>query len=1357
MRHSPHTMPSVETRCAILHFIGLALVIQLCLPVIKQTVLCLFTRNNGYSARGCDGRHGEGDEKTSWHAGGATRRQMRPWILVAVVTGGCAVAFVRAVNRQSRQLATEPWVQCLVWVFMLLQYIAIATERMDTARASTLQAAFDLAKGQMKPSNLTLWQILPLLYRRHFIWQVALSIPLASLAFAPHVALGQMLLLLESPTERQTNAFLLVKWAAVLGLGIGLSSWLENWLLWIAESRISIPMRQQLSTALFDKATRLTSPNGDENKRGSTKAHNVINLAAIDAARIATMAGFLYSCMLQPLKVIVACMLLSQLLGWQSLSVGLMCLVLISPLHSACLKRISTAEHSLMSCRDTKMSTVTEALHGIRYIKFSAIESKWEEKVNRLRDNELRAQRFVFHWQVLSLTLHLLGPVLVSAASLGMYGRLYGRLTPSVAFPAFSILGYLQFTIGIIPELLSGIVAACVSMKRVDGFLEAPETVRHVSHNDCIGICAESLSYGSDDSSNQVGVLNQVDLRFPHQMLSLICGPTGVGKSLLLAALLGECKIGTGAVKRPKPALSNKIYTAFPSEPCWIVDSMMAYVAQVPWIEAGTVRANILFGLPLDVQRYQKVVNACALTHDLNEFIDHDLTDIGPSGVNLSGGQKARVSLARALYSRAGILILDDIFSAVDVHTAKHVFEHALTGELAEGRTRVLVTHHVDLSFGKTDYVVQLEHGKVKYAGEIQDLHSSGDLVPLRTNKHQPSTVGNVTNGEAENLIMPGTEKKFVQEENRGQGATQWLLFRRYIEYSGDWPRWSILAGCYVAYNILILAQYWWMNIWTAGSESAASYVETWYYFRIYLGLAVIVCLVGALRSYIAMTISLQASSHLFRRLLHVVLRTRMQWLDTVPVGRILNRFTADFYILDSRLGLDLTTLLSSGMDCIGVIMGAVIVQPILLLFGALLLYGAFWYTGRYLAAAREVKRLECVARSPIYEHFSSSMEGIVTIRAFQRTQHYVTQMQEKVERHAQAVWHLALFNQWFTFRINALGALFSLVTALAVIWREDVTGSMAGFALVFTNHLCFALVSLSRAYATLEMDMNGVDRILEYSDLPTEDGSGHIPSSAWPAGGRLAVSDLKVAYAADSPAVLRNVTFEALPGERIGIVGRTGAGKSSLALALFRFLEVPRGAICIDGIDISTIALGHLRRHLAIIPQSPVLLSGTVRSNLDPFGEYADGILSHALEQVHWTKLAGVPSTNALDAPISTEGSNCSHGQRQLLCLARAMLAKPAVMILDEATSAVDRDTDELIQQSIRANCQGTTLLVIAHRIQTIADFDKVLVLDNGEVVEFGPPATLMARNGLFTQMVKADANCGARENYHEAICQVG
>ncbi|KAA8650968.1 uncharacterized protein ATNIH1004_003659 [Aspergillus tanneri] len=819
-------------------------------------------------------------------------------------------------------------------------------------------------------------------------------------------------------------------------------------------------------------------------------------------------------------------------------------MIAVEPLHTP---QCSAAENALMRARNTKIGVMTEVLQGIRQVKFAGLERKWEAKINQLRNNELQAQQTSFNWQVIYVTLHLLGPR---------------------------------------------------------------------------------------------------------------CGR-------------------------------------------WVLDNMMVYVAQTPWIEAGTVRDNILYGLPFEPKRYWDVMRACALVHDIDDFEERDMTDIGPGGINLSGGQRTRISLARTIYSRAGILLLDDIFSAVDVHTAQHLFDHALTGELAKGRTRILVTHHVGLCIAKADYMIRLDNGRDEDVSITRDeghaQHSQTQEQGTRNMKtaglyfrkhiaHPPYDTALQHNGQSQVITKPTNSeryRKFVPDETREQGASM----------------------------------FWWVSIWTKNDS------DVWFYLRNYFGLAIAACLLGTLRTYVALAISLRSSKSLFRQLLYVLLRTPLQWADAVPIGCLLNRFTADFYLMDSRLGFDFMGFLSAGMDCICVIMGAVLVRPILIPFAMLLIYATFWYTRLYLSAAREVKRLECIARSPIYQQFSSAFQGIVTIRAYRRTYYYMA-VHTKIDRHAQAVWHLCLFNQWFTFWVNALGALFSTATAFAVIWRNNITGSIAGFAMVFTNHLCFALISLSRTYATLEMDMNGIERILEYSNLPMEGGMGDTAPLSWPTDGRIVVKDLTVGYSQDLPPVLCNVSFHVEPRQRIGIVGRTGAGKSSLALTLFRFLE----------------ASGMFTQSISNYTSKPSPVFRNVRSNLDPFGELGEDVLLHSLEQVHWSA-KGVTSLSMLHTAVSNGGSNLSHGQRQLLCLDRALLSKPAVLILDEATSAVDKETDELIQQSIRSCCNDTTLLVIAHRIQTIVDFDRILVLDNGKVVEFGPPAELIKRdNGFFRHMVEND-----------------
>ncbi|KAF7590610.1 hypothetical protein BBP40_002605 [Aspergillus hancockii] len=1209
----------------------------------------------------------------------------------------------------------------------------------DRMRARALQQDFIEAASRPASNPIggqSLYKTLFYLYRKPLLNQIVLSLPLCVLAFTPHMALWMMLQLLERNARSDSDSTLLVRWALVCGLTIGLSAWLENWLLWLAMNKISVPMTQQLTSVLYRKVMSRSQRRG-----GSPDEQNLTNLVAIDAPRIATVACFFYSNFLQAMKLTVSCTLLAHLLGWKSLLGGFSCLIVISPLHRICMDRYAAAERALTVVRDGKMAALTEALHCIRQVKLAALERRWEVKINQLRDRELQAHRAAFHWYLMSVACHLVGPVFVSAVSIGLYSRIHGTLTPSVAFPALSMLGYVQFILGLIPELVSGIIGAKISLRRMDKYLQTEGLPSTVAPADWIEFQRATISYRCQERTQREGSLRDMTVSFRPKELSLVSGPTGAGKSLLLLAILGECEIQSGMLRRPLPPPHDDIYTGGIHQH-WVIDNAMAFVPQVPWNEATTIRENILFGLPYDRERYTSVLYACALTKDL-EFLEHgDLTEVGPNGFKLSGGQKARIALARALYSRAGILLLDDIFSAVDVHTAQHLFVHALTGELAEGRTRILVTHHVQLCRDRADYLVYLGNGTVSWAGRPSNsLHpefpaSKSSLVDGPAQKLKLQTIPNATN-----LIDNITKKEqgnFAKEESPMRGAIQQGLLHRYSQISGGWRSWSVVAGCYIAYNGLLLALYYWVRLWTnSGPSETPDHQRMRYYALGYVGIAVAACLVGSLRSYFVFGASLQAARQLFHQTIHGVLHAQLGWLESVPTGRLLNLFAADFYLVDSRLGFDLIGLWNAGMDCVGVVMGAIVVCPTLTIIAALLICAVIRYTKRYVTTVREIKRLEADARSTVYEQFSFSMQGLSTIHAFGRAESYTNQMHAQIDQQAKCSWHLYLLNRWLTFRINVLGTLFSLLTLLFVVSSRSMTGSFAGFALVFTNHLCHALVTLSRSYATAEMDFSAVERVLEYTDVPTEDSTGANVPPGWPTEGRLSVTHLTVAYSPKLSPVLSEISFDVEPGRRIGIVGRTGAGKSSLALAIFRCLEARQGAIWIDGIDISTIKLHHLRSRLAMIPQNPILFKGTVRSNLDPFSEHSDESLIQTLKRVFWS------SPEALDAPVSDGGSNLSCGQRQLLCLGRAVLSRPALLVMDEATSAVDRATDELIQRSIRSEISGRapTLLVIAHRIHTIADFDRVLVLDEGKVVEFGSPTELMkVEKGYFRRLVDRD-----------------
>ena len=742
-------------------------------------------------------------------------------------------------------------------------------------------------------------------------------------------------------------------------------------------------------------------------------------------------------------------------------------------------------------------------------------------------------------------------------------------------------------------------------------------------------------------------------------------------------------------------------------------------------------------------------------------------------------------------------------YSAVDAHVAQHLHDNALTGELGLNRTRVLATHHIGLCISKASYIVVLGKRGIEQSGSPEHLRERGQFEHVM-NLHQlnPNILelmlsqsgrgDGVLNGlplaksdKQENHVadrdvaasaQKAAPKKFVKEELRAEGSVNVSAYMAYFKKSGGVLFWLPILGFFIAHECLSLGRSWFIGIWTRanGTRSAlfqtsshSQHIDTQRvvgfrghgcdlnsYLGIYLGLSVALCVMGTLRSFLIYMRSIRASKEMFEAMTYTVLRAPLRWFDTVPVGRILNRFTSDFESIDSRLGSYMAALGHGLMQTIGIVIAAVFVSPWILVIAIVLLSACTWLTSWYIVGAREVKRLESVAKSPIFELFGSTLTGLGTIRVFDRTALYVDRMFERIDAHARALWHVRLFNGWITFRLNVLGAVFATVVAAAVIFSSRVDASLAGFALSFALQYSSTLCWTTHSYANVELQMNSVERVSEYSEIAIEDesNSANRVSASWPSEGRLEVSELTMAYAPDTPPVLKGLTFSVAPNERVGVVGRTGAGKSSLALALFRFLHVRAGSIHIDGVDTADVPVSILRSRLAIIPQDPVLFLGTVRSNLDPFNACDDTELLDALRRV---RLSASPPAQeiTLNTPIAGSGLNLSQGQRQLLCLARAIVRRPKLLILDEATSAVDGPTDKLIQGSIKSEFAHSTLLVIAHRLSTIADFDKILVMEDGCAVEFGRPKDLLLKTegkAMFRDLVKKS---GERQELEDVI----
>ncbi|KAJ6125159.1 ABC transporter integral membrane type 1 [Penicillium samsonianum] len=1328
-------------------------------------------------------------------------------------------------------------------------------------RADYLREKFEIAR-----QNRKLWIAIVVAHLGPLIAQTILSIGICFLSFGPQVALFQILKTLELRGTPDWNVGASYIWVLALGGLLFLASSVEAWLFWVVYSKLGVPIFAELSAVIFAKAMRRkdvkytkksnTPDESDNASKGSADAdddedalkksrQSIINHVAVDARRVSDFASFNYIIPQAIFRIIIGAAFLVQILGWRSAFAGLSVSLLVTPLNIYAAKKYSTAQDRLMKFRDQKLAIVTEVLQGIRQIKFSALEEQWQKRVRETRETELGALWASFVADIGLLAIWVLGPVGLSAVSLTTYAILNGSLSPSVAFTAMAIFNSLEASLAIIPELMSMGLEAKVSSERIDKFLATSENVVNTVPAEYIAFEDASVAWPAEEEDIQDSedrfVLRDMTLKFPTKSLSVVSGRTGSGKSLLLSSILGECDVLAGTIKVPVPPLITDRFDHVATKANWVIDSAIAYVAQMPWIENATIKANVLFGLPDDAERYQQVIFACALEKDFQMLPDGDKTDIGANGVNLSGGQRWRISFARALYSRAGILIMDDIFSALDAHTGRHVFEKALTGPLGQNRTRILVTHHVALCLPRTDYSVLLENGRIKYAGTIDDLKESHHLEDIlreeqaaeqadivadgedreflndeettlqkvisNTSHQKPSTAGNgqASNGNGIATAQTSTPKKFVEDEKRETGSVRLAVYLAFLNKGGSVVYWLVTLAVYLMFSSLLVGRSWWINIWTRSSSNTQVHPEQYsvllqhamqptapvrqdddlfMYLGIYVAISISACIIGTVRYYCILSASVRASRNLFNGLIYTILRAPLRWLDTVPLGRILNRFTADFHSIDSRIGYDIGFFVSKVLDVFAIMVAGMLVDWTVILLGAVLLLICLKLATSYLAGARQIKRLESTAKSPVFEQFGSSLAGLITIRAFSKPDTYVGIMYNKINRHAQAWWTLWLFNRWLAFRMSIVGAIFSTVTAGLVVYLPGISASLAGFALSFALQYNAAITMALRQYANIELNMNATERVIEYSNIEMENQGGDDAPAAWPTEGHLEVHDLVVGYAPDLPPVLNGLSFSVEKNQRVGVVGRTGAGKSSLTLALFRFLEARSGQIFIDGLDVSKIKLHDLRSRLAIIPQDPVLFSGTVRSNLDPFDEYSDTELYDALARVHLISEADddeltltsrtatprqpggtgatTPSTvqktnsnafTSLSSTISEGGLNLSQGQRQLLCLARAIVARPKIMVLDEATSAVDMETDALIQTSIRAEFgrNATTLLVIAHRLSTIADFDRILVMDAGKAAEFGTPRDLMGiEGGVFKNLVE---NSGEKEVLEKMI----
>ncbi|XP_029933185.1 canalicular multispecific organic anion transporter 2 isoform X1 [Myripristis murdjan] len=1145
-------------------------------------------------------------------------------------------------------------------------------------------------------------------------------------------------------------------------------------------------LRTAIIGAIYRKALVITNAA----KRSSTVGE-IVNLMSVDAQRFMDLTTFLNMLWSAPLQIILALYFLWQNLG-PSVLAGVAVMILLIPFNAVIAMKTRAYQVEQMQYKDSRIKLMNEILNGIKVLKLYAWENSFKDKVLAIRQKELNVLRKTAYLGALSTMAWTSAPFLVALTTFAVYVTVDENniLDAEKAFVSLSLFNILRFPLNMLPQVISSIVQASVSLKRIQDFLSHDELDPHsvdrknAATDYSVTIVNGKFTWAKEDPP----ALHNINVMVPQGSLLAVVGHVGCGKSSLISALLGDMEKLEGDVS---------------------VRGSVAYVPQQAWIQNATVRDNILFGKPYNEQKYRCVLEACALTPDMQVLPGGDMTEIGEKGINLSGGQRQRVSLARALYSEADIYLLDDPLSAVDAHVAKHIFDNLIGPEGAlKGKTRILVTHGISF-LPQVDNIVVMVEGRVSEMGSYQqllkengafaeflrnyalediveedeatdDLIEEEELFPDDALSNHTDMVDNEpvineakrkfirqissVSADGENLRnrsvrkhgcsvrkhpdpspekmkkQPGMEK-LIQAETAERGRVKMKVYLEYAKAVG--PLLSVfICFLYGCQNAAAIGANIWLSKWTNDATRNETQKNVHMRVGVYAALGIaqgVLLLANCLlcRAYSM----LRAAKYMHRNMLQRVLRAPQAFFESTPTGRVLNRFSKDVDTIDSHIPDNIDIWMRTFWYTLNVLLVCSALTPMFLIVIAPLMVFYWWVQRFYVATSRQLKRLESVSRSPIYSHFSETITGCSVIRAYSRHSAFVLMSDMKVDENQKSYYPGIVSNRWLGVRIEFIGNCIVLFAALfAVIGKDKLNPGLVGLSVSYALQVTMSLNWMVRMTSDLESNIVAVERVKEYSETKTEapwEVEDKKPSSDWPVEGNVEFRDYSVRYREGLDLVLKNLTLSVKGGEKIGIVGRTGAGKSSMTLCLFRLLEAAGGEITIDEVKIADIGLHDLRSKLTIIPQEPVLFSGTLRMNLDPFERYSDEEVWKALEHSHLHKFVSSQSAK-LELECSEGGENLSVGQRQLVCLARALLRKTRILILDEATAAIDLETDDLIQSTIRTQFEDCTVFTIAHRLNTIMDYTRVLVLDKGQIAEFDTPANLITKRGIFYNMAK-------------------
>ncbi|KID93552.1 ABC transporter, transmembrane domain, type 1, partial [Metarhizium majus ARSEF 297] len=1184
-----------------------------------------------------------------------------------------------------------------------------------------------------------------------------------------------------------------------------------------------ILLRAALMHVIYRRSTtRLTERAKLKHDLGAAK---LMSLMSADVTRVEFCCSYLHAAWTSMLQIILCLGLTIWTLGYSALP-GFGLLALLYPLQSFMMKSLFQLRRNSMPFTDARVKAVVEAVSSIRLVKTNAYEKSLLHKIGKLRSDEVIYIRKRMLLRALNIAVSFTAPTLASVVSIVCYGAVNGNgMEAGVVFSGLAFFLLMRTPLGALPISISAIADARAALERLSMFMVASDEAverdaalreelaqkGRESGSGCVIEVEDAQFAYHDDEPGDSDSDEKHPSAAPSQRLYLDClkvredqlvaivGPVASGKSSVFGALLGDMHL----VEARSCAINLDL-----SAP-----SQLALAPQAAWLLSETLRENIVFGRPFDAAWYDEVLRRCCLHQDLQMLSDGDMTVVGEKGVTLSGGQKQRVSLARAVYGRSRLLLLDDCFSALDAHVGARVFDSVVSQAHRKNEGAIVFITHSMVFARQADHILYMEKGRIVEQGSFDYLYSLGGrfhdyvgastaqdstLDPTsETTEHADGQESTQIPPEAKELANPaeaqdenqekektspatidskagGTQqergKEIMQREERLIGTVSGKTYVRYIKFGNAWLTVPLFFAAIAVFQGTSVVSPLWLSWWQTNkypgiSESAYRGGFAAWGIGQSLGLF--------LTNTVFALFCFWCSNQLHAAALSGVLFAPMAFFDTTPQGRITHRFSKDMDAVDNVVGEQLRIFISTLVQVIGTIIVVSIVLPIFLAIAGAVLLMYIWTGMYYRPAARELRRLNNLLRSRIYEHFGESLSGLPTLKALGVVERFVHDNAVRIDTENTAYWLSIAAVRWLNLRLDLCGAILVLGVGLLVVGlRDSINPSSGGAVLSYMVTAQAAFGNMIRFSAEIENNMNSVERMLHYAYGIPQEPAHHVKSvdkrleeQEWPSQGRVQFQSVTLSHRPGLDPALRGVALDIAPGEKIGVVGRTGAGKTTLITALLRLCEPTSGRVLIDGTDIHTVGLQLLRSRLSVISQDAVLLAGTIRYNLDPFQHYDDAWLTQCLRMVgvagEQSNTTGIKPTGGvlgdsgntekdhnhdgsvlhLDSEVKENGANMSHGQRSLLSIARALVRRSKVVILDEATASIDGRADKKLQVMLNEVMSDATVLTVAHRLDTIIDScDRVLVMDRGRVAEFdGIPDLYAKPDSLFRALCDA------------------